>query len=226
MVGFNSTSVSAQPVGDASPVFQRWLDINGFTSADVMRDLEFRAHLHRWSGEELASCMRWLHFHQNTAPMPPRLLQAVFSHMEETLKETLARVHWMATQHQAGAELVATTARVQGIGRDGSSGFPAERLGSREVPAGMEPAPKPPRKRADDLTPRERQVLHLLGLGHSNRRISRCLGLSEKTVKNYLSSLFTKLDVTDRTTAVLVALQHGYISVPTTPGSVPGTVSP
>ncbi|MEU4806919.1 response regulator transcription factor [Actinosynnema sp. NPDC023587] len=226
MGDLNSASESEQLACSTSPAFQRWLDINGLTTGDVVHDLEFRADLHGWSREELASCLGWLHFGQNRDPMPPRFLQAVSSHMEETLQETLARVQWMADQHRAGAELAATAVRARRIGLDVSSGIPAQRHPSGRICAAAEPVPKPARKRADDLTPRERQVLQLLGLGQSNRRISRCLGLSEKTVKNYLSSLFTKLSVTDRTTAVLVALRRGYISVPTTAGDVSGPVAP
>ncbi|WP_246018803.1 helix-turn-helix transcriptional regulator [Saccharothrix australiensis] len=219
----NPASEPEQLAGHTSHVFQRWLDINGLTTADVVHDLECRADLHGWSRDELASCLRWLHFGQHAEPMPPRLLQAVSSRMEAALHETLAKVQWMATQHRAGAELAATAGRAQRSGRDGSPGIPAQRHPAGRIRAAVEPTPG---KRADDLTPRERQVLQLLGLGQSNRRISRCLGLSEKTVKNYLSSLFTKLSVTDRTTAVLVALRHGYISVPSTARDVAGPVSP
>lgn len=59
------------------------------------------------------------------------------------------------------------------------------------------------------LTERERDVLTLLGRGLSNSDIADQLYLSEGTVRNYVSRIFAKLDVTDRTQAALIALRHG-----------------
>ncbi|GAB3278099.1 LuxR C-terminal-related transcriptional regulator [Parasphingorhabdus pacifica] len=56
------------------------------------------------------------------------------------------------------------------------------------------------------LTRREREVLEHLVRGSSNRQIARSLGISERTVKNHLHGIFTKLDVTDRTSAAVKAL--------------------
>jgi DNA-binding NarL/FixJ family response regulator len=53
------------------------------------------------------------------------------------------------------------------------------------------------------LTPREREVLELVGAGLSNRMIARRLGISEKTVKTHLTSVFTTIGVTDRVQAAL-----------------------
>jgi DNA-binding NarL/FixJ family response regulator len=52
---------------------------------------------------------------------------------------------------------------------------------------------------ADTLSPREREVLRLLASGISNMEIANQLFLSEGTVRNYVSGIFTKLGVTDRT---------------------------
>lgn len=60
------------------------------------------------------------------------------------------------------------------------------------------------------LTDREREVLGALGSGASNREIARRLGLSEKTVKNHVSAVLSKLGVGDRTQAALYAVRHGY----------------
>jgi DNA-binding NarL/FixJ family response regulator len=59
------------------------------------------------------------------------------------------------------------------------------------------------------LTPRELEVLSLLCHGLSNKRIARELGLSEKTVKAHTGHIFSKLGVTDRTQAALVAVREG-----------------
>lgn len=61
-----------------------------------------------------------------------------------------------------------------------------------------------------ELTPKERQILDLIGEGFSNRQIGDRLYLAEKTVKNYVSGLLAKLDMKRRTqAAVLVAEMRG-----------------
>jgi NarL family two-component system response regulator LiaR len=57
--------------------------------------------------------------------------------------------------------------------------------------------------RYDELTPREREVLDLIGRGFSNKRIAQELGAAEKTVKNHVSRVLAKLGVADRTQAAL-----------------------
>lgn len=59
------------------------------------------------------------------------------------------------------------------------------------------------------LTPREHEVLGHLVRGSSNRQIARSLGISERTVKNHLRAVFTKLEVADRTSAAVKALTAG-----------------
>ena len=58
----------------------------------------------------------------------------------------------------------------------------------------------------ESLTEREREVLRLMASGIGNREIADALLLSEGTVKNHISSIFSKLGVTDRTKAVLHAI--------------------
>jgi DNA-binding NarL/FixJ family response regulator len=60
-----------------------------------------------------------------------------------------------------------------------------------------------------DLSPRERDVLRLLARGMSNGDIASTLFLTEGTVRNYVSSIFSKLNVTDRMQAEVIALRHG-----------------
>jgi two-component system, NarL family, response regulator LiaR len=62
---------------------------------------------------------------------------------------------------------------------------------------------------ADDLTPRERDVLRLIAQGRSNKRIALELGMAEKTVKTHVSHVLAKLGVADRTQAALYAVRTG-----------------
>jgi DNA-binding NarL/FixJ family response regulator len=59
------------------------------------------------------------------------------------------------------------------------------------------------------LTDREREILHLIAQGHPNPSIARQLSLSTKTVGNYASNIFTKLQVADRAQAIIRAREAG-----------------
>ncbi len=63
----------------------------------------------------------------------------------------------------------------------------------------------------DRLTPRERQVLELIGRGFPNKLIARELGLSEKTVKTHVGHVLAKLGVSDRTQAAVAAVRAGLV---------------
>ena len=67
---------------------------------------------------------------------------------------------------------------------------------------------------AVDLSPREREILELIAEGLSNAEIAERLFLSKGTVQNYVSTLFAKLDVTDRTQAAVLALRYGLVNRP------------
>lgn len=62
------------------------------------------------------------------------------------------------------------------------------------------------------LTKTEIRVLALLGRGQSNKQIAQMLECSIKTVKNHLNSIFQKLDVSNRTEAVVKGIEIGLIS--------------
>jgi DNA-binding NarL/FixJ family response regulator len=61
------------------------------------------------------------------------------------------------------------------------------------------------------LTSRETAVLEQMAKGKSSKQIAHALQISPQTVKNHISHIFSKLDVTDRTSAVLLALRRGWI---------------
>jgi DNA-binding NarL/FixJ family response regulator len=65
----------------------------------------------------------------------------------------------------------------------------------------------------DNLSEREAAVLRLVAIGKANKEIARAMSLSEETVKAHLKSIFTKLDVADRTHAVTVAARRGIIEL-------------
>ena len=64
----------------------------------------------------------------------------------------------------------------------------------------------------DDLTARERDILALLTKGYENQRIADELFISLKTVKTHVSNILSKLEVSDRTQAVVYAFQHHLVS--------------
>jgi two-component system, NarL family, response regulator len=61
------------------------------------------------------------------------------------------------------------------------------------------------------LSPREVNVLERIAQGQSNKRVAQGLGLTEGTVKNYVAKLIEKLGASDRTHAVTIAVQRGFI---------------
>ena len=84
----------------------------------------------------------------------------------------------------------------------GRRAFPrriAERLSNERMTAG--------------LSPREREVLELVAKGLTNKEVANTLNLSQFTVRNHLNHITEKLEVTDRTEAIVVAIQTGIISV-------------
>jgi two-component system NarL family response regulator len=73
------------------------------------------------------------------------------------------------------------------------------------------PGKQPPL--VDELTPRELEVLTLIAEGLCNKDIARELSISEKTVKNHINNIFSKLHLYDRTQAMLYAIRKGLVKV-------------
>ena len=67
------------------------------------------------------------------------------------------------------------------------------------------------RRKRDLLTPRELDVLRALAHGLTNREIAERLVISETTVKTHISSILSKLQLTDRTQAALWAVREGLV---------------
>ncbi|MBS2540067.1 response regulator transcription factor [Catenulispora sp. NF23] len=84
----------------------------------------------------------------------------------------------------------------------GGNGTSAASGAATTSAAGPEPA--------DDLSPREADVLRLIAAGHSNREIAKKLFVGEATVKSHINRIFTKTGCRDRAQAVQYAFTHGY----------------
>lgn len=69
------------------------------------------------------------------------------------------------------------------------------------------------REKMELLSDRELEVLKLVAVGHFNKDIGKMLCISERTVKNHLSSIFKKIECTDRTQAAVFCIRNGLISV-------------
>lgn len=65
----------------------------------------------------------------------------------------------------------------------------------------------------ENLTSREIEVLQLLAVGMFNKEIAENLNISERTVKNHVSNIFKKLDVTDRTQAAVFSIRNGLVNI-------------
>jgi DNA-binding NarL/FixJ family response regulator len=72
--------------------------------------------------------------------------------------------------------------------------------------------PQRDQKLISQLSEREREVLRLLAKGMGNSEIAQTLFLSEGTIKNYVSMIFSKLGVADRTQAAILAIRAGLVN--------------
>ena len=72
----------------------------------------------------------------------------------------------------------------------------------------MDPVSSPPQV-FPELTEREREILELIARGLNNAEITEQLSISQKTVRNHVSNIFNKMQVTDRVQAALRAREAG-----------------
>lgn len=77
------------------------------------------------------------------------------------------------------------------------------------------------------LTRRQLEILSHVARGRTNRQIGEVLGISERTVRNHMRTIGQRLSSTDRTHAVVLAIGHGWITVPIEPepDSAPSPIS-
>nr|WP_322744321.1 MULTISPECIES: response regulator transcription factor [unclassified Coleofasciculus] len=78
----------------------------------------------------------------------------------------------------------------------------------KKIAAQIPAQPPNPSAIWDELTPREQEILQLIATGASNREIALSLYISEKTVKNHVTSILSRLNLRDRTQAAIWANSH------------------
>jgi len=115
-------------------------------------------------------------------------------------------------------ELICTIEKVRRQGTVCSFGSSAARLRRITLP---QHNGAPPWAADRCLTPREREVLHLVGQGLSNQQIAGGLFIALATVKNHVHNILEKLGVTRRADAVREVRRGGFIAVEGFPASVP-----
>ena len=96
---------------------------------------------------------------------------------------------------------------IRAIGRGEAIFSPA--IAGRLIDFFAAPRPGAPPQAFPELTEREREILNLIAQGHSNPEIAERLVLSPHTVRNYVSNIFSKLQVVDRAQAIVRAREAG-----------------
>ena len=144
----------------------------------------------------------WVCSQMREARLPTRVLILTMSDEDENVLAALrAGAHGYAVKGAGPDEIVAAVRAVaQGEAVFGA-GIAVRMLDYFSQVASAAPFPQ--------LTEREHDVLRLIANGADNAAVSRRLGVSGKTVRNYVSNIITKLQVTDRTAAVLKARDAG-----------------
>jgi len=134
-------------------------------------------------------------------PNLPILILTTFTDDAHVYAALRAGASGFLLKEMSGDDLVAA---IRGAAQDKPQLHPdiARRLMARA------PMPDDP---FDSLTERERGILKLLARGKSNKEIAGELVLTEMTVKGYVSDLFAKLGVNDRTQAALMAVRFGLV---------------
>ena len=96
---------------------------------------------------------------------------------------------------------------IRAVGRGEAIFSPA--IATRLIDFFSAPRPVAPPQAFPELTERERDILTLIAQGHNNTEIATCLVLSPHTVRNYVSNVFSKLQVADRAQAIIRAREAG-----------------
>jgi DNA-binding NarL/FixJ family response regulator len=140
-------------------------------------------------------------------PQSPRILVLTTFDLDEYVYEALRAGASGFLLKDAPEEQLVSGIRIVAAGASLFAPAVTRRLIERF--AGTGPAPVPPS--LSELTPRELDVLRLLGRGLSNAEIAAELVLSEHTAKTHVAHILDKLDLRDRVQAVVVAYESGIV---------------
>ena len=164
------------------------LQIARRTSVDVVL-LDLR--MPRISGIELLPLLKNL-------PSPPAVvILSSYDYQEDIYRAVRAGAAGYLSKDATRAEIVDAIVTVHGGGKYFPPGI-AARIAQREERA--------------SLSSREIEILQMVSRGLTNKEIARVLQISQYTVRNHLNHISSKLEVTDRTEAAMVALEQGIIS--------------
>jgi|SRR6478735_2070915 len=112
---------------------------------------------------------------------------------------------------EAGRNEIAAAVRAAASGQSVLDPAVQARLVQAAVARVSAPTPAPPPQLPPGLTPREVEVLTLIGEGLTNREIAKRMFVSEATVKTHINNLFSKAQLRDRAHAVSFAYTHGLV---------------
>ena len=141
--------------------------------------------------------------------LPPTLVLTTFDDGEAAIAAIKAGAKGLMLKDVSLEDLAGA---IRALADNGTAFQPAM---TESLMAAIRRTPPPPsnddRYAPEALTVREREVLHLICAGYSNKEIADLLALAEGTVKNHVSNLLLKLNARDRTRAALKALQEGHL---------------
>lgn len=129
---------------------------------------------------------------------PKVLVLSSFDYEEEIYRAAKAGAHGYLTKDATRAKIVAA---IKTVAR-GELHFPKE-IAARIVE----------RESRNGLSPREQDILTMIAKGLTNKEIAHILVISQFTVRNHVIHIFEKLEASDRTEAVSIAMQQGIIPV-------------
>ncbi len=144
-----------------------------------------------------------------------RSIRARFSEIKVLVLTTFDDDEWVFDAIRAGASgyLLKDTPRVRVIeairGTAAGKTFVDPGVAGKLIEQAAHPRVEPATRIAAKLTEREQEVLRQMAHGLNNADIAARMHLSEGTVRNHVSAILSKLEVADRTQAVIIAIRHG-----------------
>ena len=145
----------------------------------------------------------------NTSPHIHILMVTLFEDSESVFMALRAGARGYVLKDTSAEEIAQA---VQAVSRGEAIFSPA--IANRLIDFFATPHPIVPKEVFPSLTEREREILHLIAQGLTNPEIARQLSLSVKTIHNYVSNIFSKLQVADRAQAIIRARDAGLGKAP------------